>query len=73
MSKTKPTHDAVAKTGSFTGQDGKTRNAYLTIGAAWPGDDGAINRIKLDSLPINWDGMIYLRERGTTDAEGGAQ
>lgn len=71
MSSSKPTHDLAAVTGSFTGRDGKTRNSYLTIGAAWSGDDGAINRLKLDSVPVSWDGVIYLRKRGEDD--GGAQ
>jgi hypothetical protein len=69
MSSSKPTHDLAAVTGSFTGRDGKTRNSYQTIGAAWSNEDGSISRLKLDSIPVSWDGVIYLRQRG--DEDGG--
>lgn len=70
MSKSKPTHDVIFKAGSFTGRDGTERNAYRTIGAAWPNDDGAISVIRLDVIPVSWDGTLYLRER---EAEGAAE
>ncbi len=80
MTKSKPTHDAVTKSGSFTGRDGKERSSYRTIGAAWPDENGALNRIRLDAIPIDFDGVIYLRAREEKDApeaatapEGGAQ
>ena len=72
MSKTKPTHDAVYRSGSFTGRDGKERNAYGVIGAAWPNDKGELDRIKIDAVPVTWDGIIYLRRR-EDDAEEGAR
>ncbi|WP_143747411.1 hypothetical protein [Marinibacterium profundimaris] len=59
----KPTHSVVYKARSYTASDGQQRNAYDTIGAAWPDDAGQINRIQLDTIPINWDGALYLRSR----------
>lgn len=67
-----PTFDAITKAGRFTGQDGKERNAYRTIGAAWPDKDGGIGCIKLEVLPMQWDGTIYLRPRQELE-EGDAQ
>lgn len=59
----KPTHNLVYKARSYTGEDGQTKHVYATIGAAWPGDDGLLNRIKLDTIPVSWDGTLYLRAR----------
>lgn len=70
MTKSKPTHDAVYRSGSFTGRDGNERNAYRTIGAAWPDQNGAISSIRLESIPVQWDGVLYLRQRD--DAEAGS-
>lgn len=70
QSPNKPTHSAVAKTGTYTGRDGNSRNSYLPIGAAWSDEGGSVERIKIDNLPISWDGMIYLRPR---DAAGDQQ
>lgn len=71
MSKNQPTHDAVYRSGTFTGRDGKERSAYQTIGAVWPDENGQINRIRLDAIPVSWDGVIYLRAREAK--EGSAQ
>ncbi len=61
MSSSHPTHNVIYKARTYTGEDGQPRNAYATIGAAWCSDDGT--RIRLDTIPVSWDGMIYLRER----------
>lgn len=60
---TKPTHNAVYKAGTYTDAEGKERNAYRTIGAAWPDREGQLNRIQLETIPVAWDGVIYLRKR----------
>lgn len=60
---TKPTHNIIYKARSYTADDGTTRNAYGTIGAAWSDDDGHISRIQLDTTPTRWDGVMYLRAR----------
>ncbi|MEO1420046.1 MAG: hypothetical protein AAFU66_03720 [Pseudomonadota bacterium] len=79
MNNTQPAFDAITKTGTFTGRDGNQKNSYRTIGAAWTGDDGGVSAIRIDFLPVHFDGAIYLRsrdaaERKDNDAErGGTQ
>lgn len=73
MTKQKPAYDAVYRAGTFIGRDGKERNAYQTIGAAWPGEDGQINRIRLDTIPVSWDGVIYLRARQPQPERAGGE
>ena len=63
MTKSKPTHNVVFKAGTYTDGDGNQRNAYRTIGAAWPGEQGEISMIRLETLPVSWDGTLYLRQR----------
>jgi hypothetical protein len=59
----KPTHNIIYKARAYTGDDGQTKHAYGTIGAAWSDETGAIARLKLDSIPVTWDGVLYLRAR----------
>lgn len=59
----RPTHNVVFRARSYTGEDGKNRHAYQTIGAAWPDEQGQLTRIRLDTVPVSWDGTLYLRER----------
>lgn len=59
----KPTYNIIYKARSYTAEDGSTRHAYSTIGAAWPDEDGTLNRLQLDTIPVNWDGVLYLRPR----------
>lgn len=61
MSNSTPTHNVIYKARNYTDHDGIARNAYAKIGAAWCGEDGT--RIRLDTVPVAWDGMLYLRER----------
>ena len=69
MTKSKPTHDVVFKSGTFTGNDGKERHAYRTIGAAWPDENGTPNRIRIETVPVHWDGIIYLRPREVDESK----
>lgn len=36
---------------------------YRTIDAAWSNETGTIARLKLDTQPVSWDGVLYLRHR----------
>jgi hypothetical protein len=63
LTMSKPTHNIIYKARSYQGEDGQTKHAYGTIGAAWSDDQGQISRIQLDSIPIRWDGALYLRQR----------
>ncbi len=60
---TKPTHSVIYKARSYQADDGTTKHAYGTLGAAWADENGQINRIALDTLPVSWDGVLYLRPR----------
>ncbi|WP_130402688.1 hypothetical protein [Thalassococcus sp. S3] len=59
----KPTHNIIYKARSYETDAGEVKFAYGAIGAAWSDEDGAVSRIKLDSVPVNWDGFLYLRTR----------
>jgi hypothetical protein len=59
----KPTHNIIYKARAYTGDDGQTKHEYSTIGAAGSDETGAIARLKLDTLPVSWDGVLYLRQR----------
>ena len=59
----KPTHNIIYKARAYTGDDGQIKHAYGAIGAAWSDETGAIARLKLDTLPVSWDGVLYLRQR----------
>lgn len=59
----RPSHNLIYKARSYTDETGQPRHAYGTIGAAWSDEQGEITSIKLDTLPIHWDGMLYLRVR----------
>ena len=61
MSSSKPTHNVIYKARTYTDGDGNPKHAYGTIGAAWCAEYGT--RIRLDTIPVSFDGMIYLRKR----------
>ncbi len=59
----KPSHSLVYKARSYTAEDGTSKNVYATIGAAWSDDTGQIATLRLDTIPVTWDGTLYLRAR----------
>jgi len=61
MKSSKPTHRAICKSGVYTAEDGTTKNRYANIGVAWSNADGSIETIRLNSMPLNWDGVIYMQ------------
>lgn len=54
----RPTHVVQAKTGR-TNAEGK--NVYMIAGSAWVTDNGI--SLKIDQLPVPFDGSLYLAER----------
>jgi hypothetical protein len=54
----RPTHVVQAKTGR-TNEQGK--HIYIIVGNAWVNDEGI--SLKLETLPVNFDGSLYLAER----------
>lgn len=68
----RPTDVVVYKSGEYQGDDGKKRNRYDAIGAAWRDRDGQITRVKLSAIPLAWDGNLYFRSREAKAEKGGA-
>ena len=56
----KKTHDVVAVTGKYTDREGNEKNRYLNIGAVIHGKHGPM--LKLEAVPVGWDGWAYLNE-----------
>ena len=59
--KSKKTHNVVATIGTWTNQDGETKNRYQPCGTAPTNEKGQIG-IKLDAFPTapEWNGWLNL-------------
>ena len=53
-------YEVTAITGKYTDRDGQERSRYMTIGAVIEGRHGL--QLKLEAVPIGWDGWAYLNE-----------
>lgn len=63
-------YDVVAVTGKYTDRDGKEKNRYQNIGVVLSGKSGFT--IKIESVPIGWDGWAYLNEPKERDEKAPA-
>ena len=54
----KRTHDLVVITGKYTDKDNNEKNRYQKVGSLF--DDEKGQKIKIDLLPIGFDGWAYL-------------
>lgn len=54
------THDIVAVTGEYTDSQGNKKKRYQTIGSIIDTRNGSM--IKLESIPLGWDGWAYMNE-----------
>lgn len=52
--------DVVAVTGTYKDKEGKEKNRYMNIGSVLETKNGTM--LKLDGVPVNWDGWAYLNE-----------
>ena len=59
------THDIVAVTGTYTDKNGQEKKRYQTIGAIIDTRNGPM--IKLESVPLGWDGWAYMNEPKARD------
>lgn len=51
-------------------KDGANPRGWITVGAAWDFKDGSPGlAVKLNSLPLNWDGSLVLLPPLTRDDE----
>jgi hypothetical protein len=55
----KPAFNVRAKTGR---KDAEDRDIFVTVGAAWPWNSGNGYNVKIDTLPVNFDGYLLLTE-----------
>lgn len=53
-------YDIRAKIGEYE-KGGETKNRYATLGAVIETKNGGL-MMKLDTVPVNWDGLAYLNE-----------
>lgn len=60
-------YDVVAITGTYTDATGRERNRYATLGAVIESRNGLL--LKLDLLPINWNGTAFLNTPRPRDGQ----
>ena len=53
----KPVYNVRAKTGQ---KDGEGRDIFTTVGAAWPFNQGDGLNVRINLLPVNFDGQLML-------------
>jgi hypothetical protein len=53
----KPIYNVRAKTGQ---KDGDGRDIFTTVGAAWPFNQGDGLNVRINLLPVNFDGQLML-------------
>ena len=53
----RPVYNVRAKTGQ---KDGEGRDVFTTVGAAWPFNQGDGLNVRINLLPINFDGQLML-------------
>lgn len=64
----KKTHDAVYAGEKYTDRNGQEKTRYINIGALFSRDDGSMT-LKLESLPVNFNGWIGFYEPKPKDGE----
>jgi hypothetical protein len=69
---TRVVKEIVAITGKYKDGAGKEKNRYAKIGVVMEKDDGA-RMIKLESIPVGWDGWAYLNDPKDNTGSGASQ
>jgi hypothetical protein len=54
-----PAFNVRAKTGR---KDDNDKDIFMTVGAAWPFQNGTGFNVKINALPVNFDGQLMLVE-----------
>jgi hypothetical protein len=54
---TRPSYTVRAKTGR---KDDSDRDIFVTVGAAWPFGSGEGFNVRINMLPVNFDGTLML-------------
>lgn len=53
-------YEVTAVTGKYTDRDGNEKNRYVKVGVILQTKNG--HMLKLETVPIGWDGWAYLNE-----------
>jgi hypothetical protein len=53
----RPVYNVRAKTGR---KDSEGKDIFMTVGAAWPFERGDGLNVRINALPINFDGQLML-------------
>lgn len=64
-------YEVTAITGKYTDNSGQEKNRYQTIGAVIEGKNGLM--LKLEAVPIGWDGWAYLNDPKPRDGQQAPQ
>ena len=54
-------YDVIAKNGTYKTQDGSEKTKWLKMGVCMETQSGGL-AIKIDSMPVGWDGWMTLAE-----------
>lgn len=59
-----------AVVGKYTDKEGKEKNQYVNMGKIIETKNGSM--MKIDSIPVNWDGWAYLNDPRPRDNQQAA-
>ena len=62
-------YDIVATNGEYE-KDGQTKKRYVNMGRVIEMKNGSL-ALKIDSVPVNWDGWAYLNTPKEREGSGG--
>lgn len=60
-------YEVTAITGKYTDREGKEKNRYTKLGVVLQTRNGLM--LKVEAVPIGWDGWAYLNEPRTDDGK----
>lgn len=55
----KPTHKALAKSGTYTTREGTEKTRWHRCGPVWAKDNGSMS-VRLESLPVGFGGELLI-------------
>lgn len=64
-------YEVTAKTGSYTDKQGNEKNRYMRLGVVMETKSGLA--LKIEGIPVNWDGWAYLNEPQEKQAPANAK
>ncbi|SEJ54755.1 hypothetical protein [Frateuria terrea] len=60
-------YEVTAITGKYTDRDGNEKNRYAKLGVVMETKNGPM--LKLETIPLGWDGFAYLNEPRAKDEQ----